>query len=845
MKQSLAALLVRWRHWWRSQSPLHQDRLATFGPVFSVLLFLGAILAAMVYFQLEEQDRESETVVRDVDYAQLQLRQRLLDRQEQLQAIAQELANRKIGEFEFAFQSEILISQFPELMATSWIGPRRQIVTAHSAPNATDTPDHEAGEHLSDGARQSAFEQARAQLQPVYLHAEVPEQKHPVLLLALPIAQRDRFLGVVLAEFSYDELLRQSVPQQTLARYAVALLDRQDQLLAGMKQDPKRGLLRRLPWAIEPPAHRVTLPPVGGDLSLQAQSYRTSQDTMGRVLFWTLGALSLLTVWMLLMNWRHSRRRAQTQQALQVETNFRRAMEDSMLTGMRALDLEGRITYVNPAFCRMTGWTEEDLLNIRPPYPYWPDQDQDLLWSRLRDELHGNYSLSGFEMRVKRKNGSLFDARLYVSPLIAPDGSQTGWMTSITDITEPKRVREELTASYERFATVLDSLDTAVSVAPLGSMELLFANKMYRTWFGQRGEGHRQLLDLACVAPATRATSARDAVDEFGGLPAVPLLAAGGENAEIWLPELDKWLEVRTRYLTWVDGRLAQMVITSDITTRRRAEEQAALQADRAQTASRLITMGEMASSVAHELNQPLTAINNYCSGMISRVKRQQISEEDLLGALDKTMRQAQRAGQIIQRIRAFVKRSEPNITPSDVAQMIGNAIELAEIELRRHQIRLRSHVAERLPKLMVDPILIEQVLINLIKNGGESIQQAQRPPTQRQVELRVTQRQVEQQPVVEFCVEDTGRGVPPEMLDRIYEAFYSTKAEGMGIGLKLCRSIVEAHYGRLQARNLYNPDGVVGCEFSFWIPVTTPPAAETSDTTAPANPGASPARKE
>ncbi|MEO0004102.1 MAG: Sensor protein FixL, partial [Pseudomonadota bacterium] len=408
---------------------------------------------------------------------------------------------------------------------------------------------------------------------------------------------------------------------------------------------------------------------------------------------------------------------------------------------------------------------------------------------------------------------------------------QTGWMTSITDITEPKRVREELSASYERFATVLDSLDTAISVAPLGSVELLFANKMYRNWLGQRGDGHRQLLDLACIAPRpAEATVAQLA----GETAAVGGHGGNGGSAEIWLPELDKWLEVRTRYLTWVDGRMAQMVIASDITARRHAEELGAQQAERAQTASRLITMGEMASSVAHELNQPLTAINNYCSGMISRLKRQQINEEELLGALEKTMKQAQRAGQIIQRIRAFVKRSEPNVTLSDVAQMVGNATELAEIELRRHQIRLNSYLAARLPALMVDPILIEQVLINLIKNGGESIQQAQRPPIQRHVELRVSQRLIEQHPVVEFCVQDTGQGVPPEMLERIYEAFYSTKAEGMGIGLKLCRSIVEAHHGRLQARNLYNPDGIVGCEFSFWIPVTEPTRSD-AETTTPA----------
>jgi len=232
--------------------------------------------------------------------------------------------------------------------------------------------------------------------------------------------------------------------------------------------------------------------------------------------------------------------------------------------------------------------------------------------------------------------------------------------------------------------------------------------------------------------------------------------------------------------------------------------------------------MGEMASSVAHELNQPLTAINNYSSGMIARLQQQQISEAELLEVLQKTAKQAQRAGQIIQRIRAFVKRSEPTPIPSDAAQMVANAVELAEIDLRRHLVRLNTYVAARLPQLLVDPILIEQVLINLLKNAGEAIVQAQRPVGQRQVELCVTPRHVEGLPVVEFSVRDNGRGIPPERLERIYEAFYSTKAEGMGIGLKLCRSIVESHHGRLEARNLYNGQEIMGCEFSFWLPSLT-----------------------
>jgi C4-dicarboxylate-specific signal transduction histidine kinase len=239
--------------------------------------------------------------------------------------------------------------------------------------------------------------------------------------------------------------------------------------------------------------------------------------------------------------------------------------------------------------------------------------------------------------------------------------------------------------------------------------------------------------------------------------------------------------------------------------------------------------MGEMASSVAHELNQPLTAISNYANGLIARLRSGRAETEEMLTALEKTARQAQRAGSIIQRIRAFVKKSEPNPTLSDVGQMVANAVELANIELKRQLVRLNVYLAERLPPLMVDPILIEQVLINLLKNAGESIQCAQRPPGQRWVELTVTPRRLDGRDGIEFSVRDNGCGIPPDRLERIYEAFYSTKAEGMGIGLKLCRSIIESHHGRLEARNLYNGNEILGCEFTFWLPLPSTTAASTS----------------
>ncbi|MFT4266755.1 MAG: PAS domain S-box protein [Xenophilus sp.] len=815
-----ASPLSWWRRWWKRQTPVRQDRVALLVPLAAVLLFLAAIVAAFYYLRAEELEREQESVKRDVEYAQQRLRLRLLERQEQLMRLARDAGNREIDAAEFRSRAESLVSQYPELQVVSWLDDRRRVQSSYAAPSVPQQQQHAAGEVLRPGDIESNYALARELRQPVFSQPAANQDPPGLLQLHIPLYDQGLFAGMVLGEFSIDGLLRYGVPPEVAARYAVSLLDSASRTIAGNTVNPRDEELRLLPW--DRPANEFEVPvsPVGNGLVLRAQAYRTSQGLVGNGLFWLVVALSVLTSWMLIGTWRHTRRRLQAQQALVAETNFRRAMENSMLTGMRVLDLEGRITYVNAAFCAMTGWSEAELVGQAPPFPYWLESDLELMGDRLEEEIHGRSLPGGFQVRVKRKNGTVFNARLYVSPLIDARGHQAGWMTSMTDITEPTRIREQLSASHERFTTVLEALDASVSVAPLGSEELLFANKMYRSWFGSDSEGHLDMVAQAGV-PSTRPQDASlDDVDPLAGLPIDTLTAAQPANNEIYIPELGKWLEVRSRYLTWVDGRLAQLVIATDITARRDAEEQAAVQADRAQAASRLITMGEMASSVAHELNQPLTAITNYCNGMMSRLRGQQIDTEALLAALEKTARQAQRAGQIIQRIRTFVRRSEPNRAPAEVATMVGEAVELAGIELRRRNVRLNHYVAARLPALDVDRILIEQVLINLMKNAAESIDLAERPTARRSVELRVVPRTLGGQPAVEFSVQDTGMGLSPEVLERLYEAFFSTKREGMGIGLNLCRTIVESHRGRMQAENLYNGTEIVGCRFSFWIPV-------------------------
>lgn len=199
------------------------------------------------------------------------------------------------------------------------------------------------------------------------------------------------------------------------------------------------------------------------------------------------------------------------------------------------------------------------------------------------------------------------------------------------------------------------------------------------------------------------------------------------------------------------------------------------------------------------------------------------------MGALEKTSRQAQRAGQIIHRIRQFVKRSEPQRQPARVRDIIDAVLELAVFEMKRRRVTLNSTVANRLPTIMADPILIEQVLLNLLKNAAEAIDSGQTPQSRRHIDLRVQQRHIEDQgEVVEFSVTDGGPGMREDMLARLFEAFHSTKAEGLGIGLSLCRSIIESHHGRIKAENIYNGQVVMGCRFTFTLPIDNCDEADT-----------------
>ncbi len=835
----------------------HADRLLLFGPLLSLVLFLAAAAALVRYTQQTEVQRERDTLQRDSEWAQQRMSLEMGLMQEQLQSMANTLEATSRGPARFEIMARGFLRQHASAVlvyATDRQGVVTQVASSPVLPH--DLKLLQKGEALNQAPTLLAHTQAQTRLHTAYtlpyqwphvgwvVESATPlfstfRTPPPAMATSQALLEPDQhFAGTVNAVFSVNGLLRSAVVQELSTRYAVALVSAPETVPNpgphGQNPGPS-GAARRTFERTErkvlassattdlngkPLQYTVAVRPFDAGLYMRVSSYHSAPSWAVRGLYWAVFVLSALMLWMLWGTWRQMRQRLQTQESLTRETAFRRAMENSLSTGMQAIDLKGRISYVNVAFCKMTGFSEDELVGRAPPHPYWPQRRMAEMALALQQTIDGLAPPSGFALKLKRKDGSEFDARVYVSALIDARERQTGWITSVTDITEPTRIRHELAASHERFVAVLEGLDAAVSVLAIDRNEQLFANKLYRQWFGASAHGHHLLSGQD--PPPNTTEDVGDEVDAYAGLPAGEIIKPVAQVHEIHVAALDRWFDVRQRYIQWVDGRIVQMLIATDVTARHQAEDVTRSQEEKAQITSRLIAMGEMASSLAHELNQPLTAINNYCSGMIARLKNQSMPPQELQAALEKTARQAQRAAAVIRRVRDFVKKSEPHRVACRVQDIVQNTLELAEIDLRRRNVRLFTHIAPGIQPLWADPILVEQVLLNLLRNAAESVDKAQRTGLARSIELNIS---ADAQQAT-FAVRDNGTGVPDDVMTHLFEAFYTTKTDGLGIGLNICRSIIEYHQGRLWAENQYNQELVCGCIFSFTLPFQPLPQA-------------------
>jgi two-component system sensor kinase FixL len=268
------------------------------------------------------------------------------------------------------------------------------------------------------------------------------------------------------------------------------------------------------------------------------------------------------------------------------------------------------------------------------------------------------------------------------------------------------------------------------------------------------------------------------------------------------------------------DRRVVKYIGTiHDITDRRRAEDDARVLQERLTHFSRLSTMGEMAAGLAHEINQPLSAIATYARACQRIMIQPDADTDDVIAALEQINAQALRAGEVIRRLRNFVKNREVKREPVDCARLLEDLSTLAETDARLHNIRLRLDCEEPLPTVYADPIQLQQVVLNLVRNAIDAMSEA--PEERREVVLST---RMDADGEVEVTVADRGTGLAPEATEHLFNPFFTTKASGTGLGLAISRSIVRAHGGRLW----HTPNDDCGVRFHFTLPVA--PAVTTGD---------------
>ena len=800
-------------------------------PLLAIVLFTAVMGVILGTLHLQEKTQQESALFRELSFAKQRIQLRFTNNLDVLTTINREIAASddqvKLKQIAYEQANDLVLSNHEIIKIISLNANKQYQWTVPHGINKEDSQRKNPNNQLINEGLSSTVELSRvtsraAFSQFILLNTSdddpLANERKVIFWQVVPNFVGGEIVGYLAALYTTQGIL-DVVPAELKAHYRFTLLTDNEQVLA-MSSD--RGMPKRA-FSNQTSLDIGVLSP---NLTLRIDTYPPPTNLTFRMLIGVVIGLCAFVIWSLWSVLKQMQVRQEAEANLRTETSFRNAMENSTPIGIRAHDMQKRITYVNRAFCEMTGWSAKELIGLTPPFPFWPDARRDELVEKMNRALKSEIvSKTGIEGAILRRDSTMIQTRTFIAPLINEKGKQTGWVTSLIDISEPKKIREELAASQERFITVLEGLDAAVSVVDLETDELLFANRFYRENFGDDSKGHFKLAGDSDNIE-TLHDIAEDLHDSPPGIP-TPFLYQESESEEIQLDEGGKWYEVRRRFIPWVDGHLAQLLIATDITMRKEADELSRQQEERMQFTSRLTTMGEMASSLAHELNQPLSAISNYCMGVAKRLDGHidPALNKEILPALEKASEQAHRAATIIQRIRGFVKRSEPQRKSACITEIINDAVGLVEIEAHRHRLSITSELAENLPEVNLDPVLILQVLVNLLKNALDSVREAyplssrwSAPPVNISADLDTNTFPA----MLRIRVTDAGGGIPNAVIERMFEPFFSTKSDGMGMGLNICRSIIESHHGRLWASNIMDSEQtkLTGCTFTILLPL-------------------------
>jgi PAS domain S-box-containing protein len=273
------------------------------------------------------------------------------------------------------------------------------------------------------------------------------------------------------------------------------------------------------------------------------------------------------------------------------------------------------------------------------------------------------------------------------------------------------------------------------------------------------------------------------------------------------------WLETHAVPMRDARGTIyALLGITRDITEHRLAEEQARRHQMELTHVARLSTMGEMATGIAHELNQPLSAIANFARGCLLRLRSDNMNPSDLIEPLEEVCEQAERASKILSHVRDFVRKSELQMKPLDINHIVRTVVKFTELEALQYGAIVKLTLDVQLPQVQVDAIMIEQVLCNMVRNAFEAMAEAKSDRREVAICTRSFDRNA-----IEIEVADTGPGIDAAAIDQVFDQFFTTKPEGVGMGLSISRSIIESHGGSVRAES--GKDG--GTSFRFTVPIS------------------------
>lgn len=653
-------------------------------PVIFILLFLIALSSFLwLSFTVERNDRQ-ETLIVDTLWMQQAIQFQIEGDERSLRVLADDLASGRLTPVQFKAQAQSIIRNNREILNVLWLDANLNI---QGTVSISDQIGRNLFLDLNPNSRQAATRAMRLR-SPAYSQPYIqrlPESEADGLFdLHIPLISDEGTIGTLCVVFSSRGILDEMVPWWFAKDNEISLMEPDGVILASRNAAGQgKGYYQ----------HQTTIDLPGTTIVLKANSLKGSPDLIPNVLVAIVVFLSMSLLWSLWALFRDVHRRAALDAALREQYTFRKAMEDSLVTGLRARDLEGRVTYVNPAFCEMTGFTAEELTGQKPPMPYWAPEAYDEYNQRHAEVLAGTVTKEGYETIFLRKNGERFPVLIFEAPLNDDQGEQTGWMSSILDLTQ-QRAMEELNRQHQ----------------------------------------------------------------------------------------------------------------------------------EKLQSISRLTTMGELASTLSHELNQPLSAITSYTTAGLNMLQTNRtkatnmFSSEDIEEVMQKVYAQANRAGNVIRSVHEFVRKREPQRTQCTVEQLLESIRPLIDLQVRNTKVRVDYLMDAQLPPLMIDRVMLEQVLLNLTRNSIEAMENCE---NERVLTIRATLEDGERDGVVEnktrvcIAVEDVGQGIAPEVAAKLFSPFFTTKPDGMGIGLNICRSIVEYHHGRLW----YEANQPQGSRFIFSIP--------------------------